>query len=195
MDELMYKLNNCILKQDEWVTKEINDYDLFLPYPESVHMDDSGEMPRMRQAVQLIQYNFKCCGVNGSKDYTNWPSSCCGSDNFGQQFNRTCLNSTIKYQIGCSEILRSVIPSFLSPFGTIEIIKIILQLFVCLNIWLDGKDEQDFKQFISCPKLRKKYFALDKIDEGGFGIVYKAKHRETKKLYAIKFLKIESKFY
>lgn len=42
---------------------------------------------------------------------------------------------------------------------------------------------------MAATKLQDKYALLEKIQEGTYGVVFKARNKQTKEIYAIKFFK------
>lgn len=89
--------------------------------------------------LQRIQYDLKCCGWSGPKDYedtslgtTFLPASCCGLDSFLKPEpnpKATCPKDQIKYDHGCKDKLNlDQIDSLFTGTLGVGVVVILFQL-------------------------------------------------------------------
>lgn len=89
--------------------------------------------------LQRIQYDLKCCGWSGPKDYEDTglgkdflPASCCDSDKFLKPQpdpKATCLRSDLKFDHGCKDKLNlDQIDSLFTGTLGVGVVVILFQL-------------------------------------------------------------------
>ncbi|XP_005918992.1 CD63 antigen [Haplochromis burtoni] len=100
--------------------------------------------PEFKEAVDNLQHNLKCCGVNGSSDWKNFtskgnsvPDSCCKNDTKGCGIG-TMTDSDKVYQQGCSAAMETFLKNNILWVIVAAVVIAILQLlgivFACCLI-------------------------------------------------------------
>jgi hypothetical protein len=115
-----------------------------------------------------VQTKYKCCGINGPNDYSEWSKSCCRSTDCFQEFegNRTNSTDSFFHHKGCYSIIEHFVTHelWISVIlnGTLASLQIILIILIS-NLSKRYKDLDDRPKF-TISHLAKDNPMMEKAD-------------------------------